>query len=494
MPSLSSVVQMVMALNRVQRARPYIERAAASILRERQHRDHTFSKDPMADSDKGSAAGAAAAPFRTGEGAHVRSAGLEMDTAPPLPGDGSYEVVLSAMGTVLEKAPRAKPISGLVQFIQGAVSSNPADGYYAFISVQDVNVPLVPRERSRSLGPFSYEINIPQRCFELTLDNRTEADLIRGVEDILRWFTTYDDAAGPCGNDAAPEHAFGHIHGKPHSSLDASTAAAMHASAEQVPDSAPEKMSTAKKTQSAIDHAGTKGVELVTKYGEKINASIKNRADEAVANSAGQPARNVKMGGSATAGVLGGARKVVGAGANIASTAIDRVSTVVGNGIANNRVTVSMREAPENTLKRQIHDLLVAGALAIGRVYIAADDQGKLIIENIGDGAGRVAGTKYGKEAEQAARDVGHIGLDTYRIVRFPQKLGATSLVKGALKGATVSQAHANSQYVVSEGNVGGISAAPGSDIAGGTTSGNDFKPVEISESFVAPSAPPKAS
>ncbi|CAN0449300.1 unnamed protein product, partial [Scytosiphon promiscuus] len=74
------------------------------------------------------------------------------------------------------------------------------------------------------------------------------------------------------------------------------------------------------------------------------------------------------------------------------------------------------------------------GAVAAARVWEAADGQGKLLLESTGDGVGKVAGAKYGSEAEHAARSTGQIALDGWRIFRFPTKLGVTTLAKGAMK------------------------------------------------------------
>lgn len=128
-------------------------------------------------------------------------------------------------------------------------------------------------------------------------------------------------------------------------------------------------------------------------------------------------------------------QQVVGVAAGVAATVIDKVSTAAGNTVANSSMVTGARNAPEGSTKRQTHDLLVAGAVAAGRVWEAADGQGKLLLESTGDGMGRIAGAKYGSEAEHAARSAGHIALDGWRVFRFPTKLGVTTLVKGAMKG-----------------------------------------------------------
>jgi hypothetical protein len=208
------------------------------------------------------------------------------------------------------------------------------------------------------------------------------------------------------------------------------------------------------RARTTIDKAGIKGAQFVTKYGEKIHMSVKKRVDSNVAAGSTREPRNVNLGGAATAGTLGGAKRIVGAGAGLAAGVIDKVSSVIGGALANNPAMKNMRDAPEESGRRKAHDLLVSGAMAVGRVYVAADNQGKLIFETAGDGAGRIAGVKYGPEAENAARATGHIALDGYRIFRFPAKLGATSLIKGAMKGGM--QAHAQSAQLTPYHNSSG--------------------------------------
>lgn len=142
----------------------------------------------------------------------------------------------------------------------------------------------------------------------------------------------------------------------------------------------------------------------------------------------------------------------MGVGASVAAAVIDKVSTVAGNTVANSSMVQNSRTAPEGSTRRHTHDLLVTGAMAVARVWEAADGQGKLLLESTGDGMGRVAGAKYGEEAEHAARSAGQIGLDGWRIFRFPTKLGVTTVVKGVVKGAGGGQhssaAGAVAQYV----------------------------------------------
>lgn len=132
--------------------------------------------------------------------------------------------------------------------------------------------------------------------------------------------------------------------------------------------------------------------------------------------------------------LLSGARRITHIGASIASTATEKISSGVGRGLAGNPVTKSLADAPEGSMRRRLFDDLTSGAACVGRVIVEADAQGRVLIEEVGRGTSSIAGAKYGTEAENVSKEIAGIALDTYRIVRFPHKLGASSLLKGAFK------------------------------------------------------------
>eukprot|EP00752_Nemacystus_decipiens_P005493 g4973.t1 len=322
-----------------------------------------------------------------------------------LPGGVPYESIITAMGTLAEQSPGGVSATGEVSVIQGRVDENPEAGFFAFLSVDTLNVPLVSNSKSSRVSPGVYRVRIPDSEFLLTLDPRTEPPIVEGVENVLQWFTTFEGSTVPAGTGAIPaggEHATG--------------------------------------IRGLIEKAGVAGAALVTRAGEKLNASVKEKTEATLAAQGDQPAKKVKLGGAVTATTLTGARKVVGVGAGVAAAVIDKVSTVAGNTVANSSMVQNSRNAPEGSKTRQTHDLLVTGAMAVARIWEAADGQGKLLLESTGDGMGRIAGAKYGDEAEHAARSAGQIGLDGWRIFRFPTKLGVTTLVKGVVKGAAAGQ------------------------------------------------------
>lgn len=196
-----------------------------------------------------------------------------------------------------------------------------------------------------------------------------------------------------------------------------------------------------------IEGLGVRGEEWVGGIGDKAHGVVLEKlcgggeGEEVVEVEGGErERRNVKLGGRVTRGVLGGARWGSEKGARVAHVVTEKVSDTVGGVLGGNPVVKHMREAPAYSKRHRFHKLMTAGMMAIGRVYLKADEKGKVVIETAGDGLGKKAGEKYGDEAEKATRDLGRIGLNSYRIVRFPNKLGASALLKGALKGAMKDQ------------------------------------------------------
>ncbi|CAN0074181.1 unnamed protein product [Sphacelaria rigidula] len=325
--------------------------------------------------------------------------------------DDVYEVIITAMGTLEEQAVGGVSAAGPVRVIQGPrTNESPADGVFGFLSVDTLNVPLVSTSRTSRVSPGVYCVRIPGKEFLLTLDPRTEPAIVEGMEQVLQWFTAFE------GDTPAP----GDVTEKGQRQLRPAGA-----------DGAAQPAGVT----GAIDRAGLATAAMVMRAGKKLHESLDRRVEASLAGQANKPAKNVKLGGAPTAAVLTSARKVADAGAGAAATVVDKLSSAIGNKVANSSAMSSARAAPEGSMKKQTHDLLVAGAVAVARVYVAADDQAKTLFTAAGDGAGRIAGAKYGAEAEHAARSVGGIGVDGYRIFRFPEKLGVSLLVKGVAKG-----------------------------------------------------------
>lgn len=197
-----------------------------------------------------------------------------------LPGGVPYESIITAVGTLAEQTAGGGGVSatGEVSVIQGRVDENPETGFFAFLSVDTLNVPLVSTSKSSRVGPGAYRLRIPDREFLLTLDPRTEPAIVEGVENVIQWFTTFEGSEVPAGTGAVPAR-------------EAATG-----------------------VRGLIEKAGVAGAALVTRAGERLNASVKEKTEAKLAEQGEQPAKKVKLGGAVTATTLSGARKVGEAG------------------------------------------------------------------------------------------------------------------------------------------------------------------------------------
>lgn len=349
------------------------------------------------------------------------------ETLPP-----DYELLLqvSVRLTELEKpSPAAgvpiapalsQPVTDSLRIIQGPLppsspeKTNECIFYHAFMSVASVNIPLLPTCIASRPESSTFRLNIPNRIFVIQVLN-ANAELDDSFESLLRWFCQWRSNDGtttssmPSGTTPSP----------PTSTLHPSTPA-------QSPPPA--------KSSDRFEMAGDKGVELVERFGAALNNRI-NRALEQRRDAVREEnKKELKLGGKVTSSLLSTTRKVVGAGATVASKLTERISSSVGARMADNSATRSMSNAPVGSAKRTLYDNLMSGLLVCGRVYVAADKHGKIILEDIGTRAEEITHRKYGAEAAAASRNVSGIALDTYRISRFPQKLGATAIVRGAVK------------------------------------------------------------
>ncbi len=192
------------------------------------------------------------------------------------PGGVPYEALLTAVGNLAEQKPGGVSESGEVKVIQGRVDENPESGFFAFLSIETLNVPLVSTSQSSRVSPGVYRVRIPDNEFLLTLDPRTEPAIIEGMESLLHWFTTFEDSPVP------------------------------HGTAEPVKGLHPH----ATGLNGMIESAGVAGASMITNLGERLNASVKARTEAHLKAQGDRPAKKVKLGGAVTATTLTGARKV----------------------------------------------------------------------------------------------------------------------------------------------------------------------------------------
>lgn len=364
-----------------------------------------------------------------------------------LPSD--YEVVLEMQARLTQKPTMvgstklSKPVDGTLRIIQGPLppstpeQSQQDSSFHAFLSIGDINLPLLPRcVASRAHKKSAFTLVLPAGTFVVEPHRKTEAEIVDGFERICRWFccwevdqteattsSTYATVVNePVGISSYPPPPSGALETVPENTLVVDT-------------------SCPNKSVERIARMGDKGVLLVEKVGDALHKKLTNTLEKRRDAIPEDGRKNVKLGGRATASVLTTTRKIVGTGAQVASKITDRLSSSVGSVVAQNKVSRSMANAPEGSAKRTLYDNLMAGMMVIGKVYVAADEKGKIIINDVTELSSDISRRKYGDEAGHAARSLGGIILDGYRISRFPQKLGARSLLTSAAK-SSMKKAH----------------------------------------------------
>lgn len=332
-------------------------------------------------------------------------------TPPPAKSEAhwDYEVLFQASGVMVEHGAPHLQQAGTVRIIQGPTLNSvseidSASKVYAFIAVNHVNVPLLPDEHARRLNANSFLVRIPGYEFTISLAPQTPAEVVNEFERILAWFTCYQ--CPPGGYTATGGGGSG-----------TSASARIH-------------------------QAGDVGVKLVEKLADKMTHRMDGLMESQMASARNVETRNVKIGGDGTRTVLGTTRKVVGAGAGAASAITEKASDVVGSVLANNPLMKGLRGGPEGSKRFRLHNTLTAGMVAVGKVYVAADERGREMVSTTGEQSAEVLRERYGEQVADAARDGTHIAVDSYRILRFPAKFGAKALVKGAAKASLTKQAN----------------------------------------------------
>lgn len=309
-----------------------------------------------------------------------------------------YELVFQAVGTVQEYGSLEYRQSGIIRVIQGPkqVHVKTMDHYsdvFAFLSVNDLNIPLLPNQTARFVNPYGYAINVSSRTFFVTLDRSTPDEFIREFEKILSWFCSFQSA---------------------------------HDSNNSRPSGMARK----------IDNAGNKGVDMVERIADSIHTKLTYAMEPRLRAAREAETHQVNIGGRATATVLGGTRSAVGKVAGFAGVVTDKAANVVGTVLAKNPVMNNMRNAPEGSKRYGLHETLTAGMVSVGKVYVACDEKGRALVSTWGDNSAEVLRERYGDQAAGAAQDSTRIAIDSYRILRFPAKFGAAALLKGAAKAS----------------------------------------------------------
>lgn len=206
----------------------------------------------------------------------------------------------------------------------------------------------------------------------------------------------------------------------------------------------------------AINALGERGVSVVNTLGTKLNETINTELERRRARIEREQEegtynrRQVKIGGKVTNSILSTSRKVVGLGAAQTAKLTDSLSTTVSDMMtkqASKKRSTSPTKQETSKQSQEFYDHLMAGALVFARVYVEFDRQSKLVIQDTGDRVSDIANRKYGYEAEMAARNLTGIAVDGYRISRFPEKIGSSSIVKGAFKTSFAQKSGQRAAY-----------------------------------------------
>lgn len=322
-----------------------------------------------------------------------------------------YELVFQAVGTVEEYGSLACRQGGIIRVIQGPkqLDVKTMDGYtsvFSFLSINSLNIPLLPDQTARFVEPYLYSVNVTGRTFFVALERTTPDELMREFEKILSWFCSFQGA-----------HTHDNNSGKPGG--------------------------MARK----IDSAGNKGVDLVERLADRVQAKLARTLEPRLRAAREAETRQVSIGGRATAGVLGGTRSVVGKVAGVAGVVTDKAASAVGTVLARNPVMNNLRNAPQDSRRHSLHESLTAGMVSVGKVYVACDEKGRAVVSTWGDNSAEVLREKYGDQVAGAAQDSTRIAVDSYRIMRFPAKLGVAPLLKGAAKASAHNNGNGRGDY-----------------------------------------------
>ena len=103
-------------------------------------------------------------------------------------------------------------------------------------------------------------------------------------------------------------------------------------------------------------------------------------------------------------------------------------------------------------ISRTTHDVVKSTAVNAASVVAAASDELHNLLNRSTEGAARMAGARYGDNAERATRAAGNLSVSTYKVVRAPQKFVTGVVVKGAVKAGRNGQEEERRYYVEESG------------------------------------------
>jgi len=331
-----------------------------------------------------------------------------MSYSPTLPPANSeehrdYELLFQAVGEVIEKG--AGKHIGTIRVIQGpkfetggaVVDIEDLDddtAFYGFLSVNMENIPLLPQNHVEKISDHEYDIHIPGREFKVILEDATDEELIEEFENILVWFCKYEKQ-----------------------SVDDVAAA------------------------QRLENMGDQGVSTVDNIGSRVQQRISRTFQPHLDAARAEEGRNIPIGGETTSNVLGTTRHVVGSVAGVTGQITDTASHGVASLVRRVSSRPNRTPLPPTSRRFRLRKTLNSGLVAAGKVYVAADEKGRAIIQTAGDSTSELLYEKYGEEVEQAAKDTTTIAIDAYKILRFPANFAVKAIIGGAVKSSAVAQA-----------------------------------------------------
>ncbi|GAB0491035.1 hypothetical protein MMPV_002279 [Pyropia vietnamensis] len=393
-----------------------------------------------------------------------------------------------ASGAVVATGPctfAQTPVGSPTAAAPTASGDNDEAGYLAVACIGNMMLPLVPSCTTvLPYAPTAFILALGEAAtgavtsYTLTVGADTPSSVVKEVMAILKHFTTMETAAGGDGSSSS----------SPSSSPPPPMGAA---AAGRPPSNSP---GLAGRVERGSEAAARKILTL----GEAARSSIHRRLATATANARGQAGANQDR---ADGGTGRGRRDVpvpkamvwtfsgVGRASSGVASALsgvgERVARTVGGGLAESGVMRRAREAPPNSVGGVFHTALSTGCLAFANIYEAADETGRAILTTTATGATALTDARYGPRAASVAHDTGLTAVSAYRVMRFPSKFGATTIIKtfatttadGARvardgSGGVGSGVAAAAATGSADWDVGGMPGAPGGAVPVGGSGG----------------------
>lgn len=189
-----------------------------------------------------------------------------------------------------------------------------------------------------------------------------------------------------------------------------------------------------RKTVSTLNGITAQGTQALRRASKQADAFLTGQVDRKLAS---ESSKGVRFAEPSSGHSVNKLEKSAGTSAKVSravSQATERACRVTGDVLFNNSVSRSLRQAPEGSKRRAVHDIGTASVLCTAKLTTAVAEEGRYLLERSTDGAARVAGSKHGLDAERSTRAVGNIGINAYEVLRTPQQFVKSSVFHGCAK------------------------------------------------------------